>query len=289
MSTRPIHRLQAWGSALLLVGALWPATAGAELFDFDGAPIHSGLPIDQTVGGITAHFSATGQGFSIQPANTLGFTPAGFGGLCIYPSSVFAADLLVSFSVTITDFSIMYAPQELGCDDTATMRVTAYMDATSVGTATAKAPFPGTWPTGTLSYSNASGFNHVVVHYDLRPACGDWGPIFMADNMNVIGATTSVPPVGSPEPRPLVRPNPFRATTEVRFQLDRSGPLTVTVHDVSGRLVRTLVREVLLPAGPARLEWDGRDDAGAEARGGVYFCRVKTDGGETVTRVVMRR
>ncbi len=112
--------------------------AESVLFDFENAPVHSPFPLSLTVGGITAQFTATGQGFSIQPANSMGFTPAGFSGNCIYPSSIYAADLIVSFSAPLTAFSILYAPQELACDSSATMRVTAYLDATSVGTATSK-------------------------------------------------------------------------------------------------------------------------------------------------------
>ena len=88
------------------------AEAGPVLFDFDNATVHSPLPLNLTVDGITAHFTATGQGFSIQEANVLGFTPVDFSGLIIYPNSVFAADLLVGFSESLTDFSILYAPEE---------------------------------------------------------------------------------------------------------------------------------------------------------------------------------
>jgi hypothetical protein len=175
-------------SCVILAVASLCALAAAQpvLFDFDNAPVHSPLPIDLTVSGITAHFSATGQGFSIQRADTLGFTPAGFAGNCIYPDSVFLADLLVGYSRTLTDFSIMYAPEEYACDSSATMRVTAYMNNNYVGTNTATADPPGTWPTGTLTFSSAQGFNRVVVHYDSPPPTGgDWGPIFMADNMIV--------------------------------------------------------------------------------------------------------
>ena len=174
-------------SCVILVAMGRCATAAAQpvLFDFDNAPLYSSLPIDLTVGGITASLSATGQGFSIQHANVLGFTPVGFSGYCVYPNSVFPADLLVAFSHTLTDFSILYAPEEYGCDSSATMRATAYMNGTYVGTNTATADPPGTWPTGTLSFSSPLGFNSVVVHYDSPPNCGDWGPIFMADNMNV--------------------------------------------------------------------------------------------------------
>jgi hypothetical protein len=72
------------------------AHAQTVLFDFENAPVHSPLPITLTVGGVTAHLSGTGQGFSVQPANTLGFTPVGFSGNCIYPSSIYAADLVIS-------------------------------------------------------------------------------------------------------------------------------------------------------------------------------------------------
>ncbi len=163
---------------------------GSILIDFDNAPVHTSLPVDVSAGGITAHLAATAQGFSIQQANTLGFTPVGFSGLCVYPNSVFAADLAVGFSETLTDFSILYAPEEYACDSSARMRVTAYMNGVLVGTNTTTAQ-AGTWPTATLAISAASGFNSVVVHYDAPPPTGgDWGPIFMADNINV---TVAVP------------------------------------------------------------------------------------------------
>jgi hypothetical protein len=122
----------------------------------------------------------------------MGFTPAGFSGNCIYPSSIYAADLIVNFSAPLMDFSILYAPQELACDSSATMRVTAYMAGTSVGTATTNAQ-AGTWPSETLQFHSTQPFNKVVVHYDKPPVTGgDWGPIFMADNMTV---TSAPPPV----------------------------------------------------------------------------------------------
>lgn len=156
------------------------------LFDFDNAPNMTSLPLYQTVGGLTAHFVGTGQNFSIQSANVLGFTPQGFAGRCIYPNSIFAADLQIDFSQMIKDISIMYSPEEYGSDTSATMRVTAYRNGSLVGFHDTTAPNPGTWPTGTLAYANNLGFNYVVVHYQAPPVGGEnWGPIFMADNMVV--------------------------------------------------------------------------------------------------------
>ncbi|MFN8547183.1 MAG: FlgD immunoglobulin-like domain containing protein [Candidatus Eisenbacteria bacterium] len=252
-----------------------PGISHAVLFDFENAPLHTPLPIDLTVEGVTAHFSGTGQGFSIQRADAMGFTPAGFSGNCIYPSSVYQADLIVDYSVLLTDFSILYAPQELGCDDSARMRVTVYKDGVFVATATTTAYPPGTWPTGTLSISAASGFNRAVVHYDQRPACGDWGPIFMADNINVTPKPTiGVEPDTSP-PRDDVAstasPNPFAETTTVVFGEVPAGNTQVLIVSASGRLVAK--RTVSVEADePIAVRWDGRDDAGRRVPHGIYSC-----------------
>jgi hypothetical protein len=179
---------------LVVLAGLLALRVGAQsvLFDFENAPRYTPLPISLTVGGITAQFSATGQGFSIQSPTSAGVIPVGFSGNCIFPSSVYAADLMVAFSTPIADFSILYAPQELACDSSATMRVTAYLNGASVGTATTNAQ-AGTWPSETLRFSSVQGFDKVVVHYDKAPLTGgDYGPIFMADNMAV---TPAPPPI----------------------------------------------------------------------------------------------
>jgi hypothetical protein len=168
------------------------AEAQSVLFDFENAPPFTPLPINLTVNGITAHFSASGQGYSVQLATVQGLHPVGFTGYCIYPSSINAADLIVDFSTTLTDFSILYAPEEYACDSSATMRVTAYLNSALVGTATTNAQ-AGTWPSETLRFSSTQEFDKVVVHYDKGPVTGgDWGPVFMADNMAV---TPAPPPI----------------------------------------------------------------------------------------------
>lgn len=182
--------------ALMVLASLLCVRVEAQsiLFDFDNAPLHTSLPIDLTVGGLTAHFSATGQGFSIQDTSAP-IVPAGFSGRFIYPNGGNAADLLVSFSKPLTDFSILYATQELSCDDSATMRVTASMNGTPVGTNTATSnciDTPCTYRVNILSITIMQAFNSVVVHYAAPPpTCQNWGPVFFADNMTV----TPMPPL----------------------------------------------------------------------------------------------
>jgi flagellar hook assembly protein FlgD len=105
----------------------------------------------------------------------------------------------------------------------------------------------------------------------------------------VTSLTTSVPMVGPGGPLSVVVPNPFRETTDVRLTLPRAEALTVTVHDGAGRLVRALVRDARFEPGIRSIAWDGRDDAGAEVRSGVYFCRVTSERGTRMTPMVLRR
>jgi hypothetical protein len=138
------------------------------------------------VSNVTAHFSATGSGYSIQTADVMGFTPSGFSGYVIYPNSIFMADLLIKFDQTLNDFSIMYACQELGCDDAAMMRVQAYMNGSLTGTHFRTAQNPGTWPVDSIRITLPQGFDSIVVHYYSHPpTCQDYGTIFIADNMLV--------------------------------------------------------------------------------------------------------
>ncbi len=92
-------------------------------------------------------------------------------------------------------------------------------------------------------------------------------------------------PPATPTPRLLLEPNPFSARTRVSFSLPRAGTVEVGVYDLEGRRVRLLGRGPLA-AGAHELSWDGGSDAGARARPGVYFVRVRTADATLVRRVV---
>jgi hypothetical protein len=167
--------------------------AQTVLYDFENATPGSGLPLNLTVFGLTAQFTASGLGgyYIQQPQNTILVTPVGFSGNALIPSSIYGADLHIGFSRMLTGFSILYAPQELACDTSATIRVTAFKNGTQVGTTTTNAQ-AGTWPSETLQFNSTQGFNSVVVHYDRAPTSGgDYGVIFVADNVNATLAPES--------------------------------------------------------------------------------------------------
>lgn len=181
---------------MLLLRCLVPLLGSVALaqsvvnFSFDNAPPYTPLPIDVTVSGVTAHLAG---GYSIQNIQAVPVQPVGFSGNLLYPSSIYLSDLTVSFQQTLTHFQIQYAPDELGCDDSCRMRLSAFRGTTQVGTVTTTAPNPGTYPVHTIQCTFAQGFDNVVVHYDAPPpTCQDHGVIFLADNMSVTLAPAGV-------------------------------------------------------------------------------------------------
>ncbi|MBI5470903.1 MAG: T9SS type A sorting domain-containing protein [Ignavibacteriae bacterium] len=68
-------------------------------------------------------------------------------------------------------------------------------------------------------------------------------------------------------------PNPFNPTTSIRFSLPSGGLVNLTIYDIAGREVKTLVNEQRL-AGIHTVAWDGRGKAGMSVSSGVYFYRL---------------
>jgi 5'-nucleotidase len=71
-------------------------------------------------------------------------------------------------------------------------------------------------------------------------------------------------------------PNPFNPSTTIAFSLERPGRVHLAVYGLDGALVRTLA-DGSLGAGPHRLVWEGRDDAGLPAAAGAYVYRLQVD------------
>ncbi|MBD3336583.1 MAG: T9SS type A sorting domain-containing protein, partial [Candidatus Eisenbacteria bacterium] len=72
----------------------------------------------------------------------------------------------------------------------------------------------------------------------------------------------------------LMGPNPFAGATVLRFGLPRQAPVTISVHDPAGRLVRHLKNGVL-GSGWHEVPWDGRNDRGHRTGQGIYFLRLQ--------------
>ena len=70
------------------------------------------------------------------------------------------------------------------------------------------------------------------------------------------------------------QPNPFNPSTEIRYLLPKGEKVKLTVFDVTGRELKTLVDEDM-PAGSHSARWDGTDSDGRGQASGVYFYRLE--------------
>jgi len=94
-------------------------------------------------------------------------------------------------------------------------------------------------------------------------------------------ATEVVPAIG------IAAPSPFRAHDVIRLEIAEGMPVTLSIVDVSGRRVRSLV-DGSLSAGTHAVSWDGRTSRGRAAPAGVYFVRVEAAAGVRGHRLVFQ-
>jgi hypothetical protein len=89
-------------------------------------------------------------------------------------------------------------------------------------------------------------------------------------------------------PRLVTAPNPCLSTTRLRFSVAPGmahGPVRLTIHDVTGRCVRTLM-DGAVAGGEQEITWDGRDEDQRMLPPGAYFCRLEA-GGQDVTQPII--
>ena len=98
----------------------------------------------------------------------------------------------------------------------------------------------------------------------------------------------------SPNQGPLVtrlyapRPNPSRSHTAIRYSLAAEDRVTLRMHDLTGRVVRTLCASSM-KRGAYSMTWNGTDDRGRELARGVYFCRFTAGDYRATEKLVLQR
>jgi hypothetical protein len=105
----------------------------------------------------------------------------------------------------------------------------------------------------------------------------------------LMGTQPSAPPDAPPPSRAAILSvrNPFRTQAELRYGVPVAGAASLTVYDVAGRRVRSLVEGRRLALGTYRAVWDGFSTDGSQAAAGVYFIRLEM-GGTSASSTVVR-
>ena len=81
-------------------------------------------------------------------------------------------------------------------------------------------------------------------------------------------------------------PNPFSNSTVISFNLPEQMPVTLSIFDISGRLVETLA-DGSFPAGTSSVTWEG--SIASQIPDGIYICQLRAGSRSFTSRMVRLR
>ena len=68
-------------------------------------------------------------------------------------------------------------------------------------------------------------------------------------------------------------PNPFNPTTVINYSLPRKSDVTISIYNLLGQKVNTLVNETQ-ETGSYSIKWDGTDKSAKAVASGIYFYQI---------------
>jgi len=89
--------------------------------------------------------------------------------------------------------------------------------------------------------------------------------------------------VDNPIPAPITTftlsqnyPNPFNNSTRIPFSLNKPSTIDLTIYDITGKEVITLVRNQHFRNGLHEIFWNGTNNIGKEVSSGIYLYKLET-------------
>ena len=151
-------------------------------------------------------------------------------------------------------------------------------------------PLPANWA-GFVAVSAAAGTaSGVACSLRVVPSCGG-----ATEAIEIRATTCFWPSAGVSDEQPrvdfgirTVAPNPSRGRTTITFGLPRSTAVRMSLIDVAGKRVRTLMAGER-PAGLQTLVWDGRAEGGSPLPAGVYFLTLTAEGRTSNRTLILLR
>jgi hypothetical protein len=100
----------------------------------------------------------------------------------------------------------------------------------------------------------------------------------------IVGAEYDAPSTATRLGAPY--PNPFNPSVTIAYELKSSERVELSIYDVGGRLVRTLVDGVR-DAGVHEESWNGRDRSGNSVASGVYFVVMRAGAHTDIRKITL--
>jgi hypothetical protein len=139
---------------------------------------------------------------------------------------------------------------------------------------TAQNPRNPSSPPVTTQWGESTTAEMLLTYFDVLP--------YQAGDENVVLSTMPGVATTPGTVQMAVYPNPSSGTTAINFQLERAGPVTVSLFDATGRLVRSVAREKVFPASPQQLPLPL---SGIKA--GIYVVRLESSQGTRSEKLVV--
>ena len=137
--------------------------------------------------------------------------------------------------------------------------------------------------------TNVPGASYHYIDTDLK-LCGHFRPISSEPWPEMYGHITGIRDSDS-HPDALILsayPNPFNPSTTIAYSLPEAGYVRLSVININGQLVRTLVNAPC-ETGNHQIIWDGADNNGQPVTSGVYLCRLITGEISRTLRILLVR
>jgi ligand-binding sensor domain-containing protein len=105
----------------------------------------------------------------------------------------------------------------------------------------------------------------------------DGGGVSVLHDTTTTSVAPLIPPVQSVQFFSLYQnyPNPFNANTCIKYDLDATGKIQLSIYNLLGKELRTLVNEHQ-SAGEHQINWNGTDNSGKEVSSGIYIALLNT-------------
>jgi hypothetical protein len=149
-------------------------------------------------------------------------------------------------------------------------------------------PDSGLWPV--MDTTNSLTW-HILPNFDSSPyiGAGTYLPtiraMFAGNPTSGVKKSSAIPNFGLE----YIYPNPFASIdhfAKISYTLDVQGPATLTISNILGNTVKTLV-DAPMSAGSHSVLWDGRDESGAFVPAGTYLIFLSSGDHRTTEKLIV--
>ncbi len=140
-------------------------------------------------------------------------------------------------------------------------------------------PNASQWVADTIDLSAFAEAAELLVRFT---ATSDYGNNLFIDNINLFSTLSSTDEPGLLEGKVFAYPNPAGELVNIDFQLVEGSRLDISIFDISGKLVQTLVGGEQYPAGAHKVLWQPQQS-------GLFLIRLATEHGAVTKRMTVVR